>query len=98
MPRFERTGGLMGDLSKESSNLSLAGVQVAGPSEPGETTCSADEGGVGVESLGRACTVVLVQEDGVVELLGDDRRDAVAVRAVAGLRGLSSTREQGRSE
>lgn len=77
------TSGLMGDLSEECRDLSLAGVQGAFSAELGEASGGADEGGVVVEPLRGAGTVVLVEEDGVVELLGDNRRDVAAVRALA---------------
>lgn len=63
----------MGDLCEEGGELAFAGGKVAGAGEFGEGPGGPDEGRVGVEPLGRAGRVVLVQEQRVVELLAHER-------------------------
>lgn len=69
------TGGLVGDLGEKGGDLALAGGRIPDGGESGEASGGGDEGVVGVEVVGRAGGVVLMEEDGVEELLGDQSGD-----------------------
>jgi hypothetical protein len=71
--------GLVRDLREEGGELALAGAEVAGGGELGERPGGVDEGGVGVEPLGGAGRVVLVQEQGVIQMLAHERRHRAAL-------------------
>lgn len=81
--RSIRTCGLVRDLREEGGDLTLAGAEVAGGGELGERPGGLDEGGVGVEPLGRAGRIVLVQEQGVVQLLAHQRRGGATLPVAA---------------
>jgi hypothetical protein len=66
--------GLVRDLREEGRDLAFAGAEVASGGERGERPGGLDEGGIGVEALGGAGVVVLVQEQGAVQLLADEGR------------------------
>jgi hypothetical protein len=73
------TCGLVGDLREEGCDLALASGQVAGAGELGEGSGGPDERRVGIEPLGRARGVVLVQENRAVELLAHERLHGAAL-------------------
>lgn len=68
------TGSLMGYLSKKGGNLALTDDLAFSGSESAEGGGSFKERMVGVEVLGRAGRVVLVQEDGLKLLSADEGR------------------------
>jgi len=63
--RLPPAGGFVRGLCKESSELSFACFEVPDITEAGEAIGSQNEGVVGVESFGRACTVVSVLQKSI---------------------------------